>query len=105
MKKPIKLHDVLYLMPRETLVGIWDCRGDPLKEHKRGYEVCPTPQKYQKIKNIPYEKLRYILDAEVYTIAHTEKGIFIKIMEDREKVSRKIDRHELAREIGKELKR
>lgn len=105
IKETVTLHDVLYLLPKDTFVGIWDCRGDPLKERKRGYENHPSQQRYQRVKNIPYERLRYILDARVSCIAHNEKGIFIQIMKDHEETKQSLRDYSLARKIAEEIRR
>lgn len=102
MRKHIHLHDILSLLPKDTYVGIWDCRRSNPK-HPIGFEKHPTQQRYVKISNLPYEKVRYLLDEEVYRIAHTEKGIFIQIMESREDVRRSLNNWDLVDKLIKRL--
>lgn len=94
MKKPVILQDILTLLPKDTYVGIWDCRISGEK-HPRGFKKHPTQQHYVKISNLPYEKVRYLLGEEVSRIAHTEKGIFIQIMKPMKETERSLNNWDL----------
>ena len=94
MRNPVVLQDILTLLPKDTYIGIWDCRRSG-NQHPRGFEKHPTQQHYVKISNLPYEKVRYLLGEEVYRIAHTEKGIFIQIMENQDKVRNSLNNWDL----------
>lgn len=102
MKNRVILQDILTLLPKDTYVGIWDCRRISPK-NPIGFEKHPTPQRYVKISNLPYEKVRYLLGEEVYRIAHTEKGIFIQIMENRDKVRDSLNNWDLVDKLLKRL--
>lgn len=102
MKSRVILQDILSLLPKDTYVGIWDCRRTSPK-HPIGFEKHPTPQRYVKISNLPYEKVRYLLGEEVYRIAHTEKGIFIQIMKPMEDTERSLNNWDLVDKLLKRL--
>lgn len=102
MKNRVILQDILSLLPKDTYVGIWDCRRISPK-HPIGFEKHPTPQRYVKISNLPYEKVRYLLGEEVYRIAHTEKGIFIQIMKPMEDTVRSLNNWDLVDKLLKRL--
>lgn len=98
MKSRVCLQDILSLLPKDTYVGIWDCRRSNPK-HPIGFEKHPTPQRYVKISNLPYEKVRYLLGEEVYRIAHTEKGIFIQIMKPMKDTERSLNNWDLVEKL------
>lgn len=102
MKNRVILQDILSLLPKDTYVGIWDCRRTNTK-HPIGFEKHPTQQRYVKISNLPYEKVRYLLGEEVYRIAHTEKGIFIQIMKPMEDTERSLNNWDLVDKLLKRL--
>ncbi len=99
------LKELLSVMCKEDYVGIWDISYpiNTKRKHKRQFEGQPTPQNYYKIKNIPYGKITYFLDKEVYAINHTEKGILIRIYNKGE-AKKHLDMTYLAREIVREMK-
>lgn len=102
MKNRVILQDILSLLPKDTYVGIWDCRRTSPK-YPIGFEKHPTQQRYVKISNLPYEKVRYLLGEEVYRIAHTEKGIFIQIMKPMEDTERSLNNWDLVDKLLKRL--
>ena len=94
MKNSVALQDILTLLPKDTYVGIWDCRRTN-PEHPTGFEKHPTKQHYVKICNLSYEKVKFLLGEEVYRIAHTEKGIFIQIMKSQDDTERSLNNWDL----------
>lgn len=94
MKNSVVLQDILTLLPKDTYVGIWDCRRSGTK-HPIGFEKHPTQQHYVKICNLSYEKVKFLLGEEVYRIAHTEKGIFIQIMKSQDDTERSLNNWDL----------
>lgn len=102
MKSRVILQDILSLLPKDTYVGIWDCRRSNPK-HPIGFEKHPTQQRYIKISNLPYERVRYLLGEEVYRIAHTEKGIFIQIMKNQDEVRDSLNNWDLVDKLMKRL--
>lgn len=94
MRNPVTLQEILTLLPKDTYVGIWDCRRVAPKR-PIGFEKHPTKQHYVKICNLPYEKVRYLLGEEVYRIAHTEKGLFIQIMKSQDDTERSLNNWDL----------
>lgn len=46
MKNRVILQDILTLLPKDTYVGIWDCRRTNTK-HPIGFEKHPTQQRYR----------------------------------------------------------
>lgn len=98
MKNCVILQDILSLLPKDTYVGIWDCRRSNPK-HPVGFEKHSTPQRYVKISNLPYEKVRYLLGEEVYRMAHTEKGIFIQIMKPMKDTERSLNNWDLVEKL------
>lgn len=103
--EPITLHQLLCLLPSDTRVGIWDCRK-PYSENRKlyGYEKYPNRQSYCKVKNLNYEKVKWLLTEEVRSVAVTDGGVFIQIMEARDKFYEHFNRSQLAHEIAKEMK-
>lgn len=94
------LKELLSVMHKEDYVGIWDI-SYPIRserKHKRPFEGQPTPQSYYKIKNIPYGKIMYFLDKEVFGINYTDKGVLIRIYNKGE-AEKHLDMSYLAREI------
>lgn len=61
----MKLCELLKVLPLDTLVGIWNIDS----KHER----CPTPQTYQKIKNLTWKKLRNVIDYDVLGAAVMRK--------------------------------
>lgn len=99
------LKELLSVMCKEDYVGIWDI-SYPIssgRKYKRPFEGQPTPQNYYKIKNIPYGKIMYFLDKEVYAVNHVEKGILIRL-HNKGEAKKHLDMTYLAREIAREIK-
>lgn len=89
------LNEILQKLPFESSVGIWNI------DNKRA--KCPTPQTYQKVKNITWRKLRNIIDYEVLVICPNEKGLLIKVY-DKTRLEESLSEHNIAR-IIKEAKK
>ena len=99
------LHEFLRVCSGDDYVGILDldCPFDKKGKSSERFETYPTQQNYFKVKNIPYGRIRWILDKEVCGICHTEKGMFVRI-HTAGKASNYLDRHELAQEIAKAIR-
>ena len=92
----MKLIDLLKNVSSDTLIGIWNI------DNKR--EKCPTPQTYQKACNIPWDKIKNIVDYEILHINVNDKnsGLLVRIY-DKERLQRSINNSDLAKKI-KEFK-
>lgn len=90
----MRLLDLLQKLAPDTLVGIWNI------DDKR--DKCPTPQTYQKVKNIPWGKIREIVEYEVFAINVNEKnnGLFIRVY-DKERLKMSVANSDLAQKIKK----
>ena len=88
----MKLIELLHVLSGETLVGIWNI------DDKRS--KCPTPQTYQKVKNIPFSKISNIYLYEVMNVCVVEEngGLLIRIY-DKERLNRSLNNMELAKYI------
>lgn len=86
------LLDLLQKLSPDTLVGIWNI------DDKR--EKCPTPQTYQKVKNIPWSKIQNIVKYEVLVICVNEKnnGLFIRVY-DKKRLEMRLANSDLARQL------
>ena len=83
-------------MSEYTLIGIWNIDDKT--------EKYPTLQTYQKARNIPWSKIRNIVDYEILCINVNDKngGLLVRIY-DKERLQRSINNSDLAKKI-KELK-
>lgn len=90
--RKMRLIDLLQKLAPETLVGLWNI------DDKR--DKCPTPQTYQKVKNIPWGKISNIIDYEVLAICVNEKngGLFVRVY-DKERLEMSIANSDLAQKI------
>lgn len=88
----MKLLDLLQKLAPDTLVGIWNIDDK--------HEKCPTPQTYQKVKNIQWGKIRNIIEYEVLAICVNEKngGLFIRVY-DKERLKMSLRNHDLAQKL------
>ena len=88
----MRLIELLQKLSRETIVGIWDIDD----KHSK----CPTPQTYQKVNNIPFGKIKNIVDYDVFAICVNEKnnGILIRV-HDNERLKMSIKNSDLAQKI------
>lgn len=88
----MRLIDLLQKLAPDTLVGIWNI------DDKR--DKCPTPQTYQKVKNIQWGKIRDIVDYEVLAINVNEKnnGLFVRVY-DKERLKMSLANSDLAQKI------
>lgn len=76
--KEMKLQDLLYSLPGETEVGIWDIRN-PTEKYKRKFEKSPTRQTYRKVKNLSYHELRDLLQLDVLCVNVYRDGLLIRV--------------------------
>ena len=74
----MKLQDLLYSLPGETEVGIWDIRN-PTAKYKRRFEKMPTRQTYRKVKNLSYHELRDLLQLDVLCVNVYRGGLLIRV--------------------------
>ncbi len=88
----MKLVDLLCVLPNDQLVGIWNI------DNKR--ETMPLYQRYAKVGNLSYKKLRRILDRDVMQINMVKDGLLIRV-HDRERLHRSLVYRALANEINK----
>ena len=88
----MKLSELLETLSYDQLIGIWNI------DNKR--EKQPQPQNYSKVGNLPYRKIRNVLDYEILAINVVGKngGLLVRVY-DRERLRRSLDHHDLAREI------
>lgn len=102
----MKLLELLEHLCPDDYVGIWNIEysvSTRSRKHPRPFEEQPTEQRYFKVKNIPYGRIQYFLNHDVYIINHTNKGLLIRIGRmDRTKES--LFKHEMAYEIARALK-
>ena len=88
----MRLTDLLQKLAPDTLIGIWNI------DDKR--EKCPTPQTYQKVKNIQWGKIRNIVDYEVLSICVNDRnnGLFVRV-HNKERLEQSLNNSDLARKI------
>lgn len=100
------LKDFLEVCNKKDYIGIWNISGNPLKEHKSRsrFEEQPTQQSYFKIENLPYGRIQYFLDYDVYCINHTEKGYLVRIGKKQE-IHENYLMGQLAYKIAQDIKR
>lgn len=103
----ITLHQMLCLLPRDTKVGIWDCRRPYTPDKvERGYEKHPNKQSYCKIENLNYAKIQWLLTEEVSSAVPVgDNMILIQIRRARDEFYIEYDNEKLARKIAEEIKR
>lgn len=91
------LKDLLKTLTPDTLVGIYNVDDGSAK--------MPTTQTYQKVKNIPWCKLRHIIDFEVMAVCVVEKnnGLFIRV-HDKGRLEKSLNNWDLAEKIRARLK-
>lgn len=100
----MKLINLLEVLCKEDFVGIWNMEYpvSTKRKYKRPFEEYPTQQKYFKVKNIPYGRIQYFMNYDVYAINHTSKGLLVRIGK-MDKTHEELERRTLAYEIGKEI--
>lgn len=96
------LKEFLQVCSKNDYIGIWNIECSSLKEHKSRllFEVQPTQQQYYKIGNIPYGRIMYLLDKDVYVVNHTQKGYLVRIG-DKQKTHESVTQNHFAYEIAK----
>ena len=99
------LHEFLIKCNKDDYVGIWDVSShkDRKNQSRERFEQCPTKQSYFKIGNIPYGRIRYLLDKEVLCINHTEKGFLVRVFEPN-KTEQSFNNSDLADKIARAIK-
>ncbi len=77
----MSLCDLLQKLSFDTLVGIWNIDD---KRAKR-----PTPQTYQKVRNLPWSKIGRIINYEVMAICVNSDsgGLFVRVY-DKDRLNR-----------------
>lgn len=100
------LKDFMQVCSPEDYIGIWDIDTPSTKKNKskKRFEEQPSKQNYFKITNIPYGRIMYFLDKDIFHINHTEKGYLVRLY-TKGKAKNHMDRYELARMIAAEIKR
>lgn len=100
------LHEFLKCCDDADYVGIWDISGDLCRKHKskKRFQKCPTQQRYFKIGNIPYGRIKCFLEKEIVMINHSDKGYLVRI-HNKGEAKANLDRYDLARKIADEIKR
>lgn len=89
----MKLIELLKTIPLDTLIGLWET------DDKRS--CCPTPQQYQKVGNIPWNKLQNLSDLDVFGVIVNGKnsGLLIKLY-DKERLKQSLNNWDLANKIN-----
>lgn len=90
----VKLGELLQKISENVPVGIWNIDDKNAK--------CPTPQTYQKIKNIPWVKIRDIIDLDVLAICVNDvnNGVFIRV-HNKKRLENRLNNWDLAEKIKK----
>lgn len=90
----MKLHELLEVLPYDQRIGIWDV------DNKRASQ--PKPQSYTKVGNLPYRKIRNVVNYDVMGICIVEqnKGLLVRVY-NKERLEKSLDHHDLARKIKK----
>lgn len=93
----MRLIDLLGKLGYNTLVGIWNIDDAKAKQ--------PTHQTYQKVGNIPWKKIRGIINFEVMCIIPVKEngGLLIKV-HDKDRLRKSMDNYDLAEKIAKYLR-
>lgn len=93
----MQLSELLQCLSFDTRVGIWNI-DDPREKQ-------PTPQTYQKAGNVPWSKLRNIIDYEVLGVCPVERvnGLLIKVY-SKERLMRSLNNSDLAKKIREAAK-
>lgn len=87
------LKDLLIVLSLDDYIGIWDT------SRKNGrYSNRPSQQQYQKIGNIPWEKLRNVIDYDVLGVNHTEKGYLVRLYK-KDELERSLNNYDLATKL------
>lgn len=94
----MKLIELLSVLSLEMPVGIWNIDDKRAK--------CPTPQTYQKVRNIPFEKIRNIAEYDVLNacLAENGGGLLIRV-HDKSRLEMSLQNSDLARKICAERQR
>ena len=90
----MKLSDLLNVLSNDQLVGIWNL------DNKR--ETMPLYQRYAKVKNLSYKKLRNLLDCDVMQVNVVKDGLLIRVY-DRRRFHKRWERSYLAEEIAEKI--
>ena len=94
----VKLGELLQKISADVPVGIWNIDDKNAK--------CPTPQTYQKIKNITWVKIRDIIDLDVFAICVNDanNGLFIRV-HDKKRLENSLNNWDLEKKIKKKQDR
>lgn len=74
----MKLEELLYVLDKETYVGLWDIRRTN-PQYPTKHEKHPTRQTYSMVRNLPYGEIRNLLRCDVLGINVVNDGLLIRL--------------------------